>query len=105
MTEDAQMKLRLPVALKRMIEAAALEANRSLNGEIVSRLETSFPNYAANATAARRGPRHNTLETRVAALENQLEGLVPDFPAGDKIEALEQRMTKIENRLRALENR
>lgn len=42
MTDDAQMKIRLPRDLKERIEAAAVAANRSWNGEIVSRLERSF---------------------------------------------------------------
>ena len=42
MIEDAQMKLRLTAELKAQIEAAARENNRSLNGEIVSRLTQSF---------------------------------------------------------------
>lgn len=35
-------KLRLPQELKDQIEAAARESNRSMNGEIVSRLEFTF---------------------------------------------------------------
>lgn len=76
MAEDAQMKLRLPKALKQQIDAAALENNRSLNGEIVSRLEASFPNYTPDTVSVRRGPRHETIETRVAALERQIETLL-----------------------------
>ncbi|NGO49752.1 Arc family DNA-binding protein [Allomesorhizobium camelthorni] len=42
MIADAQMKIRLPHLLKEQIEAAARDSNRSLNGEIVFRLEASF---------------------------------------------------------------
>ncbi len=42
MTEDAQMKIRLARTLKEKIEAAAEETNRTLNGEIVARLERTF---------------------------------------------------------------
>lgn len=39
---DPQFKLRLPFALKEKIEAAASQNNRSINAEMVDRLETSF---------------------------------------------------------------
>jgi hypothetical protein len=39
--EDPQMKLRLPVELKDVLTEAALENNRSLNAEVVKRLEES----------------------------------------------------------------
>lgn len=39
---DPQMKIRLPAALKAEVEAAASLNNRSMNSEIVSRLEASF---------------------------------------------------------------
>lgn len=94
-----QMKLRLPGALKQLIEEAALEENRSLNGEIVSRLEASFPDYTP-APVTRRGPRHDTLETRVRALEQKLKQLIPDYPAADKIEALEKKMAVLEKLLK-----
>lgn len=40
--EDPQMKIRLPETLKASIEAAATGAGRSLNAEIISRLDASF---------------------------------------------------------------
>ncbi len=40
--EDPQMKIRLPADLKDRIEAASKEAGRSMNAEIVTRLEGSF---------------------------------------------------------------
>ena len=40
--EDPQMKIRLPADLKDQIEAAAKAAGRSMNAEIVARLERSF---------------------------------------------------------------
>lgn len=39
---DPQMKLRLLPELKQRIEAAAKDAGRSMNAEILARLETSF---------------------------------------------------------------
>lgn len=40
--EDQQMKVRLPADLKQHIEDAANTARRSLNAEIVARLQESF---------------------------------------------------------------
>lgn len=39
---DAQFKLRLPAALRAQLEQAAMESRRSLNAEMVIRLEASF---------------------------------------------------------------
>jgi hypothetical protein len=39
---DQQFKLRMPAALRAKVEQAAKEARRSLNAEIVLRLEASF---------------------------------------------------------------
>ncbi len=43
---DPQYKLRLPQELKDQIETAAKEAGRSMNAEIVARLEESFSDTA-----------------------------------------------------------
>jgi hypothetical protein len=62
---DPQFKLRMPPALRAQVEQAAKQANRSLNAEIVTRLQASFaqvkPEVSANenpepvpAPAARR---------------------------------------------------
>lgn len=40
--EDPQMKLRLPVDLKNRIEEASKNSGRTLNAEIVSRLQSTF---------------------------------------------------------------
>ncbi|MFM0059210.1 Arc family DNA-binding protein [Paraburkholderia phytofirmans] len=40
--EDPQMKLRLPHELKEVLGEAAIANNRSLNAEVVSRLQESF---------------------------------------------------------------
>lgn len=39
---DAQFKLRLPAELRAQLEQAAMESRRSLNAEMVIRLEASF---------------------------------------------------------------
>ena len=49
---DQQFKLRMPPALRAQVEQAAEQANRSLNAEIVTRLQGSFaqvkPEVSAN---------------------------------------------------------
>lgn len=40
--EDPQMKLRIPAELKQLIEDAAKANGRSMNAEIVARLEATF---------------------------------------------------------------
>lgn len=40
--DDPQFKLRLPIELRDRIEQAAKESKRSLNAEMVARLEMSF---------------------------------------------------------------
>lgn len=42
--EDPQLRIRLPIELKEKIEIAAKENTRSMNAEIVQRLEMSFLN-------------------------------------------------------------
>lgn len=71
MTEDAQMKIRLPRDLKERIEAAATAANRSWNGEIVHRLESSFQGVIAPAPATSA----SALAEEVAGLKSQLRAL------------------------------
>lgn len=40
--DDPQFRIRLPAGLKAQVEEAAIRNGRSLNAEIVQRLETSF---------------------------------------------------------------
>lgn len=51
---DPQMKIRLTPELKARIEAAADENNRSMNAEIIARLEASFIVGAASTKDASR---------------------------------------------------
>lgn len=51
--EDPQLKIRLPEHLKSMIEAAALANGRSMNAEIIARLEVpSGPDDATRAAVS-----------------------------------------------------
>lgn len=46
MTEDAQLKLRVPQELKEFIEAEAKANHRTINGEVLYRLEQSKNKYS-----------------------------------------------------------
>ncbi|TRO12522.1 Arc family DNA-binding protein [Ectopseudomonas mendocina] len=48
---DPQFKLRMPPALRAQVEQAAEQANRSLNAEIVTRLQASFPQVKPEVSA------------------------------------------------------
>lgn len=69
--EDPQMKIRLPADLKEEIEAAAKQSGRSMNAEIVARLEASFAPAQAKADA----DQLDILEVRDAQLSIVLTGL------------------------------
>lgn len=95
---DPQYKLRLPQELKDQVEEAAKQSGRSMNAEIVARLESSFvPSPGLDATAAFleyqlvseayekfRQQRHDAhfakaVEGLVAALEKKVPELVSDL--------------------------
>lgn len=51
---DQQFKLRMPAALRAQVERSAWAARRSLNAEIVLRLELSFGQVAPSANEQER---------------------------------------------------
>lgn len=63
MPQSEDVKARLPVALKKRIKIAAAETGRSMNAEIVARLEQSFELPAAD-------------RVKVSALLAQLQAIV-----------------------------
>jgi hypothetical protein len=77
------MRIRLPVGLKRQVQDAAEDNKRSMNAEIVSRLEASFrqPKGLMARLAATKATRLDHLEKRVAALE------AAAFPTATEIES------------------
>lgn len=75
--EDPQMKLRLPTELKDVLATAAIENNRSLNAEVVKRLEESV-----------KGGEHS-----VQIDEHTLD-LFADTVAGKVVKALDEREKK-----------
>ncbi len=86
MSEDAQLKIRLPLALKEVIEAAARAENRSMNGEIIAKLEAAYgvPTSSADGVVRRAmktpGDAWMTdLEQRVKALEDWRSGTLGEI--------------------------
>lgn len=75
------MKLRLPADLRRQVEEAAQAGGRSLNGEIIRRLEKSF------ATAS----------------DGDETSGVPDFVAAQKMRALEDAMAELKKQVAQLQ--
>lgn len=80
------MKIRLPLPVKRQIEAAARASNRTLNGEIVQRLEQTFAEddrisemrsktavYNLLDMSPAIQERFDRLEARMAELEKQVQ--------------------------------
>jgi len=51
---DTQFKLRMPASLRAQVEQSAKAARRSLNAEIVIRLESSFSQVAPSANEQER---------------------------------------------------
>lgn len=51
---DQQFKLRMPAALRAQVEQSAWAARRSLNAEIVIRLEASFAQFAPSTNEQER---------------------------------------------------
>ncbi len=97
MISYTQMKIRLSQALKDQIEKSATESNRSLNSEIISRLEASFPNVDFGEGQSRRALRRDKTEIE---LENLRAGLRAEEARGTD---LEQRLKEVIFRLDKLE--
>ncbi|MGR3464076.1 Arc family DNA-binding protein [Limimaricola sp.] len=67
---DPQFKLRLPASLKEQIEVAADKNNRSMNSEIVARLQASFNLPHQNGDGTFYTPNW-LIEKLISALEEQ----------------------------------
>lgn len=66
------MKVRLSADLRRKIADAAQENNRTLNSEIVFRLDASFRDYATQAVPVDQASELETLRAQVRALESRV---------------------------------
>jgi hypothetical protein len=72
--EDPQMKLRLPLELKDMLTAAAQANSRSLNAEVVKRLEESVaPGKRAGKAAAIDGTTIQAIADKVVEVLDERE--------------------------------
>lgn len=67
--EDAQMKIRLPADLKEKLEKSAVENKRSMNAEVLHRLNSSFVSYEEGVKAYD-AARKKMLEVRPDLLED-----------------------------------
>jgi hypothetical protein len=86
------MKIRLSADLRRRIETAARNNNRTMNAEIGARLEQSFREKGRRTVSAVQSP---DLEARLEKLEGQLLDLLLEHPFGsleDRLSALEKRI-------------
>jgi hypothetical protein len=72
--EDPQMKLRLPLELKDTLTAAAQENSRSLNAEVVKRLEESVaPGKRTGKAAAIDGTTIQAIADKVVEVLDERE--------------------------------
>lgn len=95
--EDPQMKIRLPEELKARIDASAAQAGRSLNAEIVARLEGSYRTdndsfkRELEAQVAVILTRADTLSLRVDLIKSRMDNL---FTRAHLISSETERMAK-----------
>ncbi|WP_321905109.1 Arc family DNA-binding protein [Paraburkholderia tropica] len=69
---DPQVNIRMPQALKEKLEAASAEMNRSLNGEIIDRLEASFETAQGVEISSK------SLDKIVAGVVRPIEALIKE---------------------------
>lgn len=92
--EDPQMKIRLPADLKDQIEAASKQSGRSMNAEIVARLEQSFKQGEEEFDHAFRSA---VLEDELKSLEARLGKKITNPPTADEI--ADQVLAKLSDRV------
>ena len=92
MADEAQLKVRLLRSLKAKVDAAAYENRRTLNAEIVARLERTFIEDAEREAAT-------DARSKLAA-QRVLSANLTGWP-----DPVEERLLDLENRVAALEGR
>jgi Arc-like DNA binding domain len=75
MTNPPDMKVRMSSDLRRKIEASARANNRTMNGEIIARLEGSFAENDGKVPDFTTIVRLDELEKEVAALKKSVANL------------------------------
>jgi hypothetical protein len=81
--EDPQMKIRLPEALKRLVDESAAESGRTLNAEIVHRLEQSY-----NPAPGQPFDMERFVDLKTDILKDVLELLKKNASPGDSVPGL-----------------
>ena len=74
--DDPMMRLRLPPELKRRIAEAAREANRSMNAEIIQRLEQSF--ILSGASSNELAAQYQAIDQRLREISARLAREYPE---------------------------
>jgi hypothetical protein len=92
MQNPPDMKVRLSAELRRQVEAAAKANNRTLNAEIVSRLERTFREDSGNVVAET-SLSSDDLAERLSTAQAGYVYLFVNY------QRLEERIEKLENRL------
>lgn len=94
------MKVRLSAKLRREVEASAQANNRTLNSEIVSRLERSFRENGGEVSTESPLP-NIELEKRLSAVETLAVVLLMDHPLESRIGEIEKRLAELERRFKS----
>jgi hypothetical protein len=115
--EDPQLKLRLPADLKEKIEAAATAGSRTINAEVVARLQRSFDSTAfhhierealinqAVALESQALMLQHQLETRWAELKAQPKSGARREEIEAQVALLQGKITELDDRARTLRDR
>lgn len=97
-SEADKLIIRLPDGMREKIRRAAASNNRSMNGEVIARLEQSFetskrkPNGAPQTTMA-------DILKQIEELEQRIDELsIPDFVTAGRLDDVEARLMLLEAR-------
>lgn len=99
MADEAQLKVRLLRSLKAKVDTAAYENRRTLNAEIVARLERTFIEDAERNRLALKAIQASPIikiEKRLINERASLEGRIDDLVA--QVASLQERVEALENR-------
>lgn len=93
--EDPQLRIRLPVELKEVIEASSKQNNRSMNAEIVTLLELAIK--VCREFGPDDGPVVQQFQNRLAAINKKQDSLEEDITLSRK--EMEKMIDRISNNL------
>lgn len=92
--------LRMQLGLKRRVEEAAKANGRSLNSEIVARLERSFRENGGEVLTESPLP-NIELEKRLSAVETLALAILMDNPLESRVGEIEKRLAELERRFKS----